>query len=110
MRRVLKKEHEVAVATSGEQAMTLLDKDPSRFDVILSDVMMPVVSGMDLHQWLKERDPDAAGRMVFITAGAFTPRATAFLQQEEIRCLSKPFDLTELKTLVREMVLKRSED
>jgi CheY-like chemotaxis protein len=63
-----------------------------RFDVILSDLMMPQMTGMDLFGELARRVPEAVPRVVFLTGGAFTPRARDFLEQVPNNRLEKPID------------------
>ena len=69
----------------------------TRFDVILSDLMMPGLTGMDLHAHLVEHIPEQTKQMVFMTGGACTPLAQAFLENPEIRWLEKPFNVVELR-------------
>jgi two-component system cell cycle sensor histidine kinase/response regulator CckA len=102
--RLLGGEHEVITATTGGEGKALLERDRS-FDLILCDVMMPQVSGMDLHQWLLTRDPALAKRVVFITGGAFTPRASTYLASVDNPKLEKPFDGPGLQQLVSELLL-----
>jgi hypothetical protein len=59
---------------------------------------------MELHAALREQCPDALPRLVFVTAGAFTPRARAFLDETGVPCLDKPFDLQELRAVARRYV------
>ena len=66
------------------------------FDGIVCDLMMPDVTGMDLHAWLVEHQPDLADRMLFITGGAFTPRARQFLASVNNPCFEKPPDTARL--------------
>jgi CheY-like chemotaxis protein/signal transduction histidine kinase len=103
IRRTLAPEHEVQVLTSAVQALQRIEAG-ERFDVILSDVMMPVMTGMDLYSELNKRVPDQAKRMVFLTGGAFTPRARLFLDQVPNARLEKPFELQALRTLTNERV------
>jgi PAS domain S-box-containing protein len=103
LRRILK-DHDVVTAESGEQALDILAKDQD-FQVMLCDVMMRPTSGMDVHRWLLENYPVLAGRVVFLTAGAFTPRARSYLEKVENLWLEKPFDTTNLLNLVTERVL-----
>jgi FixJ family two-component response regulator len=63
------------------------------------------MSGMDLHQWLLKRNRALARQMVFITGGAFTPRASEYLRRAGNLKLEKPFDIANLKRLVSELVL-----
>ena len=71
-----------------------------RFDLILSDVMMPGLTGMDLHEAVGRLDPAQATRMVFMTGGAFSARARAFLADPARVWLAKPFDALELRRFV----------
>ncbi|MBN1607365.1 MAG: PAS domain S-box protein [Polyangiaceae bacterium] len=103
MTRMLKG-HEVVEAASGEQARTTLENDSS-FDLILCDMMMPVVSGVDLHKWLRATHPKLADRLVFLTGGAFTPATRDYLGKVSNIRLEKPFAVADFKKVVSEMVL-----
>jgi PAS domain S-box-containing protein len=98
LRRLLP-EHEVTVATSAAEALLAVDAQPD-LDVILCDLMMPEVSGFELYRELSIRHPELAPRVVFITGGAFTPEATAFLREAGNPLLEKPFDLPRLRAVV----------
>ena len=93
--------HEVQVFTSGEEAIERLCSDEP-FDVVFCDLMMPEVSGMEVFARVSERCPDIASRFVFMTGGAFTPQAREFLKQTPLVCLEKPFELRQIRDLVRE--------
>jgi len=92
----------VAVA-SGREGQALLEKDPA-FDVILCDLMMPEMTGMDLHAWLATRDPALARRVVFMSGGAFTPRAADYVASVGNLQLEKPFDPAALRQAVSRLV------
>ena len=62
-------EHDVVVAVSGREALARLVDDPD-FDVILCDLMMHDLTGMDLFEELKAIRPELAERFVFMTGGA----------------------------------------
>jgi nitrogen fixation/metabolism regulation signal transduction histidine kinase len=104
LKRLLGNAHDVVTASSGEEGQAILEKDES-FDLVLCDVMMQGMSGMDLHKWLVKRNRALARQMVFITGGAFTPKASEYLSRVGNLKLEKPFDLTNLKRLVTELVL-----
>ena len=93
-------EHDVVVAVSGREALARLVDDPD-FDVVLCDLMMPDLTGMDLFEEIRAIRPDLAERFVFMTGGALTGRVEEFFQRYPNRCIQKPFDLTELRSLVR---------
>jgi len=93
--------HDVQVFTSGEEAIDrLCSEEP--FDVVFCDLMMPEVSGMEVFARVREQCPDIASRFVFMTGGAFTAEARAFLKQTPLACLEKPFELRQIRELVRE--------
>ena len=75
-----------------------------RFDVILCDLMMPQMTGMDLHAELSRVAPEQAGRMIFLTGGAFTIRARAFLDEISNQRIEKPFDVRQLRALINNCI------
>ncbi|MEB2311261.1 MAG: ATP-binding protein [Sorangiineae bacterium] len=99
LRLVLSDEHEVCVSTSAREALELLTSGET-FDVVLCDLLMPGMSGMELHQQLAARGTGIEKRVVFMTGGAFTPRAAEFLASSPNPRLEKPFDLTAVRRLV----------
>ncbi len=100
--RVLK-EHDVTVFTKAKDALEALATG-KRFDVIFSDLMMPEMSGMDFFDELERRDPAAAMRVVFISGGAFTPSANAFLDRVPNPRLDKPFDPKSVRAMVQRYI------
>jgi signal transduction histidine kinase/CheY-like chemotaxis protein len=99
--RALRNE-DVSTAGSGEEAFALLQTE--RFDLIVCDVMMPVMTGMELHERLRATRPGLERRMLFITGGVFTPDAAAFLARVPNPRLEKPFDVAALQAMVRDLV------
>jgi CheY-like chemotaxis protein len=84
-------------------ALRLLEKR-EQFDLILCDLMMPAMTGMELRDELSRLDSSQAARMSFLTGGAFTPRARAFLAEVPNPRLEKPFDPQGLRSFVRALV------
>ncbi len=97
----LSDEFEVSTATSGREALALLEDGGTEFDVVLCDLMMPDVSGMDVYERVVVHAPALARRFVFVTGGAFTDRARAFVERVQTPVIEKPFDLTTLPDLLR---------
>ena len=102
--RLLGPEHEIVTAASGREGKALLERDAA-FDLILCDLMMPEMTGMDLHAWLVGHSPALARRVVFISGGAFTPSASEYLARVGNLKLDKPFDPRKLLELVADLVV-----
>ena len=100
LKRRLGKRHDVTVAHSGAVALALLSAG-ERYDVIFSDLMMPEMTGMELHAHVLERWPAIAESMVFLTGGVFTAAGRAFFDRVTNRRFYKPFSMQELDELVQ---------
>jgi DNA-binding NtrC family response regulator len=98
------REHDTVQASSGAQAKEILERDQS-FDLILCDMMMSNVSGLELHEWLTEKHPRLARQFIFITGGAFTPKTREYLRKIDNIRLDKPFDMTNFRKIVNESIL-----
>jgi PAS domain S-box-containing protein len=107
IRRTLQREHEVVALTSAREAQARLTSGEP-FDLILCDLMMPEMSGMELHQAVANHSPGLAGRMVFLTGGAFTANARAFLSHVPNHRVEKPFSTQELRGLVQSLLAAAS--
>ncbi len=93
---ILGTDHDVTCEARADAALARI-RAGERFDAILCDLMMPQVTGMDLHETLVQIAPRQAEAMVFLTGGAFTPRARAFLERLSNPLVEKPFDATALR-------------
>lgn len=94
---------DVTTLTSAADAMELL-RAGVRYDAIISDIMMPNMSGQDFYEATHALDPTQAERIVFLTGGAFTEGTQTFLEQVPNRRLDKPFDPATLRSVVRQIV------
>jgi PAS domain S-box-containing protein len=103
----LQKYHDVTTVADARDALALLQRD-ERFDVILCDVMMPQVTGIDFYVDVCRVAPAVARRIVFMTGGAFTLRARAFLEDIPNEQISKPFEPGALVATVRELVRRET--
>ncbi|MGH7857573.1 MAG: hybrid sensor histidine kinase/response regulator, partial [Candidatus Binatia bacterium] len=100
---ILGREHEVLGARSGREALEVLHREPE-VDVILCDLMMREISGMELYASLRRNAPALADRMVFMTGGAFTRTAQEFLGDVKNPCIEKPFKASDLMQIVRQAI------
>lgn len=93
----LKKEGwKVTTCLSGEKALKLVDRED--FDLIISDIKMPGLSGMKLLEHLRERKPDIP--VIMITAYGSIKQAVEALKAGAHDYVVKPFDLDELKIVI----------
>jgi CheY-like chemotaxis protein len=92
-------DHEVVVVDCGRDALARLATDPA-FDLILCDLMMGDLTGMDLHAEIARRSAALADRIIFMTGGVFTDAARDFLAGVANACIEKPFDMAALRALV----------
>jgi CheY-like chemotaxis protein len=103
VRRFLATDHEVEAVTSGREVLERITSG-IRYDVILCDLMMPQMTGMEVHAAILRIDPDQARRIVFLTGGAFTQSAREYLESVPNQRIEKPFDLKSLRNLVNDLI------
>ena len=102
LRRAFSADYHVTCVGDGRRAMERI-RAGERFDAILCDLMMPEMTGMDLYAELGRLAPDQIDRVVFVTGGAFTPRAREFLERVQNARVEKPIDFQNLKLLLRNL-------
>jgi two-component system cell cycle sensor histidine kinase/response regulator CckA len=105
---VLSEDHDVEVLASSLRALARL-RSGERFDVILCDLMMPELSGMDVHRQLASSHPELAAQVIFLSGGAFTPGAQDFLDRVPNPCLEKPFNWHELRSLIAQQLRRNAQ-
>ncbi len=104
LQQVLSRDSEVVVTTDASAALARLLAG-EWYDVVLCDVMMPDMDGIEFHRRLSASLPQEADRIVFITGGAFTARAAAFFEHARNLVLQKPLDLEGIRALIARRVL-----
>ncbi len=95
MREILLNEGDfnIRTSTSGRDALDLLSKE--YFDLVISDIRMPDVDGMDVYDYLSKRG--LQDKIVFVTADPYSEDVVKFLRNNELDFLKKPFKLTEFR-------------
>jgi len=97
--------HDVVSAASGEDAMQILKN--SRFDILLVDIKMEGMSGLDVLRLVKESDPDVA--VVMITAYGSISTAVEAMKKGAYDYFLKPFDPDALGVLIDKIILHQAQ-
>ena len=93
-------DHDVTTAGDGREAVALMGEHA--YDVILCDLIMPEMTGMDVYRAALQRATPLHDRIVFMTGGAFTQRARDFLESVPNLRIEKPFELGHLERTIYE--------
>ena len=100
-RRVLSGEgFEVDIAVDGKVAQDMIEKQ--QYHLFLLDIRLPAMTGKELYQWLQEKHPQLANRVIFTSGSVIVVDTATFLKQTGRPSLPKPFTPDELKTIIRE--------
>ncbi|MBY0447267.1 MAG: response regulator [Hyphomonadaceae bacterium] len=92
--------HYVEAYEDGDGAWEALER--SEFDLLLTDIVMPGVDGIELARRAAERRPEL--KIVFITGFAAVALAQATAAQQRAKVLSKPFHLKDLVAEVERVI------
>ncbi len=99
LRRTLGSEHDLTIFTKPQAALEWIEQGQP-WDLILCDLMMPEMTGMEFHAELSRRMPERVQHLIFVTGGAFTAGARDFLGRIDNLRVEKPFDAKTLRQLV----------
>jgi len=105
IRRAFAAEHDVTVLGSAVQALETLARGAG-YDLILCDLNMPQMTGMELYQSLLAVRPELASRFIFLTGGSFSQESESFLAGCAAPCVEKPFSVDALKSLIAQRMAR----
>ena len=91
--------HEVEMASNGEEALRKLSQQP--FDLVISDLKMPGMSGQEFYRHLQDSNPSLAQRVIFITGDVINPETQDFLSRCKCPYLTKPFWHEQLRAAMK---------
>ncbi len=100
--------HRPTTVASGEAALEAIARQS--FDLILTDIKMPGMTGFELYQHIKQRDLHLAQRIIFITGDTITASTQARLAQTGNPYIAKPFAVERLEALVNACLAAQSEN
>ena len=99
------KQYEVATAKDGLEGLKLFESEDNGFDLVITDIVMPNISGVGVISILKKKYPQVP--VIAITGMGEHPEALAVEAKADI-VLEKPFDLTDLERNITELLADRS--
>jgi DNA-binding response OmpR family regulator len=88
----------VDTAFNGETAEGYVSK--TEYSIILCDIRLPIISGIDFYIWLKQEHPKMAKRVIFMTGSVMGGEAVNFLENSGRPYLLKPFRPDELLEII----------
>jgi two-component system NtrC family sensor kinase len=91
--------YRIETASNGAKALNCIASQ--EYDLIISDLCMPEMSGEKLHAAIREHYPHLLNRIIFLTGDTVSPGSRSFLEQTGARWLSKPFNIAEVERVVR---------
>jgi signal transduction histidine kinase/CheY-like chemotaxis protein/putative methionine-R-sulfoxide reductase with GAF domain len=98
--RVLAKEgHYVDVVWSGSKAIAKLEE--TAYDIVFLDLKIPGLSGQAVYSWIKRDRPDLVDRTIIVTGDTLSSETLTFLTQECVKHLLKPFQVDDLRAMMR---------
>ncbi len=92
-------DHDAVLETTAKDALRRLASG-EHFDVVLCDLTLPLMDGIDLYFALHEHDPETARRIVFMTGGPCGTRAEEFVRNTRNKVLKKPFQMEVLLAII----------
>jgi len=94
--------YQVSTSSSGEKALELIETED--FDLVITDMKMPVVSGIHLYSFVENEKPHLLDRIVFITGDIIDSTTRSFLKTIDNPYFTKPFDVRKFISVIRTIV------
>ena len=101
------KGYDVTSASDGLKGLKLFKEDPNGFDLIITDIVMPKLSGMSLISIIKKKSPNTP--IIAITGWGEYPEALA-LESQANKVFSKPFELSEIDKTINDLISSKKEN
>lgn len=94
--------HRIDTANSGEEAWRKVREQD--YDLVVTDVRMPQMSGIDLYRNLLEIKPEMERRIIFSTGDLMDDETAFFVAEVNARTIAKPFDVKRVVNLIEEVL------
>jgi PAS domain S-box-containing protein len=97
-------ESQCVVDTTGDAGEALAKLECASYDIVLMDIRMPGMSGMELYARVIDKHPELAAKVIFMTGDSSDLTTRAFLDQKKLKFFAKPFDIETLLQKVNELL------
>tara|TARA_B100001971_G_scaffold215148_1_gene258357 strand:+ start:17401 stop:19695 length:2295 start_codon:yes stop_codon:yes gene_type:complete len=96
----------VTTASNGKEALSILERENYTFDVIISDIKMPVMDGIEFYQTLLEANKLEKTKFIFMTGGVnLSQEQKAIVNHEKVSAfIEKPYELEELNETLSDLL------
>ena len=97
---VLRKEATVETVSNGHDGLRKLHEQ--NFNLIISDIDMPVMTGIDFYLEARKIDPEIREKLIFFSASN-KPETLSFLKEQNLKLIKKPSSLSIIRSMVKNM-------
>ncbi len=97
--------HEVEIIDNGDDALERLGSED--YDVILLDIKLPSMSGIELYKHLQKTTRSLARKVLFITGDTMSTDTMSFIHRAKPAYITKPFDVEQLKRVMGHILSQR---
>ena len=98
--------HEVEIVDNGDDALERIDSED--YDVILLDVKLPGMSGIELYEYMQKAVKSLASKVIFITGDVMSADTMVFIKSAGTSYITKPFDAEQLKKDIDRIISQQS--
>lgn len=97
-------QYQVETAASGEEGLEMVGQKV--YDLIICDLRMPGMSGIEFYEALSAQFPESAQRIIFTTGDVVNASTLRFFQNHDLTYLAKPFEMNELLHLITSNIVR----
>lgn len=104
IKALLNRSGNIDIAHNGQDALSLIEKN--YYKLIITDIDMPLKDGITLYQEVIAKFPESINKFLFIT-GNLSPERQAFFNENRLKCLSKPMEISVLREEAKKIILSQ---
>jgi len=104
LRRMLEDLYDITIASGGQKAIDIINKQKKHFDLIICDVSMPDINGVNLYLYIAKHHPGLEKRIIFMTGGPMSAYLDEFFVSNKALCLAKPFEYDNLRQVINDSI------